>query len=177
MYIYIRMISKVKTKKTCIKLLKEQKGGTSSAPKQKIPKKLKKTIKQINKMIKVASSASLNPNFASEFKSGKKITLNELNYIKVQQPKIYHLLPKTHSEISKAANRFKKYTRYNNKRIQTYNILAQYVKNLENKTSKSFNTSKDLHKAILSSVSKNIKSFEDQTLLINEIKKMLHPIT
>ena len=103
--------------------------------------------------------------------------LNELKIIKLEKPRIFHLLPKTHSDISKAANRFnKKYTRQNNKRMQTYNILAQYVKNLNNKTSNSFNKSTDLRNSIISSFSKNIKSSEDQNLLIKKIKEILHPI-
>ena len=155
-------------------LIYKKGGSVSSVPKQKIkkiPKKVKKSLKKFEKMLKVVTLAKINPNFASEIKPDIKI-LNELNLIKTENP--HAILPKSLYGVYKASTRFKKYTSKNNKRKNTYDKLTNYFK-LKGNTSQNFNTSSSLHTALKTTFGKNIKSQEDQKLLINEIKKILHP--
>jgi hypothetical protein len=164
------MISKFKNKKTCKRLgfINRQKGGSSSPPKQKITSKVKKSLKKFKKMVKVASMESMNPDFATQFKTKK--FKKEIKTLNQNYPKTFHLLPKNYSDISKAAKRLNKY-----KNNQSYTILKQYINDLESKSLNKFNTSTNLHNSLKTTLAKNIKSEKEKTLLISEIKKILHP--
>ena len=179
------MISKFKNKKTCKKVVHDQKGGSSNPTKQKKPN-VKKSLKTLKKMLQTAAKLQI----TSEYVTRKMQQKNYQNSQIPQQPKksfsnlkktefqhVAHLVPNknywfTASAYFNGEKLNKQYQKYTKNHSELDSILTKYVK-----PNKQINTSEkiSLYEKIYTSFGHKDLSEKNKTKTIEKIKKILHP--